>query len=250
MQYVVHAAGAVAAAGITSTNPMSAINTNLILTTQTLQAAWDMGVERFLVFSSSTGYPATSHPVKEEEFWTGETHSSYFGYGWMRRYLERISEFVASKSKMGIALIRPTAVYGRHDDFDPITSHVMPALIRRAVNNESPFTVWGTGNEVRDFLHITDLVHGCLGVLEKHAICDPINIGYGQTVTIRDVVGHVLEAAGHKTDVIYDSTKPTAIPVRMIDTSKASKILGFVPKLSLAQGIADTVNWYQSQLKK
>ena len=249
MQYVIHAAGAVAAAGVTATNPMAAMTSNLVLTVQALQASWEMGVERFLVFGSSTGYPVTTHPVKEEEMWSGPTHPSYFGYGWMRRYLERISEFAASKSKLGIALVRPTAVYGRHDNFDPVTSHVIPALIRRAVAKEDPFEVWGTGNEVRDFLHVTDLVRGALLILEKHAVCDPINIGYGKTVTIKDVVSAILKAADHdKANVVFDSSKPTAIPVRTVDTSKAKRILGFEPSLSLEAGLADTVHWYRESL--
>lgn len=249
MQYVIHAAGAVAAAGVTATNPMAAMTTNLVLTAQTLQAAWDTGVERYLVFGSSTGYPVTTHPVKEEEMWSGPTHPSYFGYGWMRRYLERISEFAASKSKLGIALVRPTAVYGRYDNFDPATSHVIPALIRRAVAREDPFEVWGTGNEVRDFLHVADLVRGCLLMLEKHAVCDPVNIGYGRTVTIKDVVSAILKAAGHgKAKVVFDSSKPTAIPVRMVDTSKAKRLLGFEPSISLEEGLADTVRWYRGNV--
>ena len=150
VQYVFHCAGAVSAAAVTASNPMSAITTNLILTAQTLQGAWMENVERFLVFSSSTGYPAADHPITEEEMWTGPTYPAYFGYGWMRRYLERISEFVASKSQMKIALARPTAVYGRWDNFDPIASHVIPALIRRAVEKQNPSVVWGTGDEVRE----------------------------------------------------------------------------------------------------
>jgi GDP-L-fucose synthase len=245
MECVIHAAGAVAAAGVTAGNPMSAITANLVLTAQIMQAASETGAQRFLVFSSSTGYPVTNHPVKEEEMWSGPTHPSYFGYGWMRRYLERIGEFLASKTSMGIALIRPTAVYGRHDNFDPQTSHVIPALIRRAVAKENPFEVWGTGNEVRDFLHITDLVRGCLLMLEKHAVCDPVNIGYGKTVTIKEIVQSILKAAKHDgAEVVFNSSKPTAIPVRMVDTSKAKKLLGFEPAMSLDEGLADTVGWY------
>ena len=249
MQYVIHAAGAVAAAAVTSSNPMAAITANLVLTSQVLQGAWEAGVERILVFGSSTGYPATTHPVREDEMWSGPTHPSYFGYGWMRRYLERLSEFAASKSKMGIALIRPTAVYGRHDNFDPVTSHVIPALIRRAVAKEDPFEVWGTGDEVRDFLHITDLVRGCLLALEKHATCDPINIGYGKTITVREVVEVILRAAGHeRAKVVFNSSKPTAIPIRRVDTSKAKAILGFEPSVSLEAGLSDTVDWYRNQM--
>lgn len=251
VDYVFHAAGAVAAAGVTATNPMSAITANLVLTSQMLQAAWDAKVERFLVFSSSTAYPAADHPIREEEMWNGPPHLSYFGYGWMRRYLERLSEFVASKSSMKIALVRPTAVYGRFDNFDPKASHVIPALIRRAVEKEDPFVVWGTGNEVRDFLHIKDLAAGCLLMLEKHAACDPVNIGYGKTVTIKDCVDIILKAAGHrKAKVVFDPSKPTTIPFRMVDTAKAKKILGFEPHVSLEEGLKDTVQWYIEQCRR
>lgn len=245
VDYVFHAAGAVSAAGVTASNPMDAITTNLVLTARMLQAAWTAGVKRFLLFSSSTGYPEADHPIKEEEMWSGPTHPSYFGYGWMRRYLERMGEFVSSKSKMGIALVRPTAVYGRWDDFDPVTSHVVPALIQRAVAKANPYEVWGTGNEVRDFLHVTDLARGCLLMLEKHATCDPVNLGYGQAVTIREIVQVILRAAGHEgARVVYDATKPTTIPFRMVDISKARSLLGFEPSVSLQEGLADTVGWY------
>lgn len=251
VDYVFHAAGAVSAAGVTTSNPMSAITTNLILTACMLEAACSSEVERFLLFSSSTGYPVTEHPVKEEEMWTGPTHPSYFGYGWMRRYLERMGEFVASRTGTQIALVRPTAVYGRWDNFDPVTSHVIPALIRRAVNKENPYVVWGTGDEVRDFLHITDLVRGCLLMLEKHATCDPVNIGYGKVVTIREIVEAILEAAGHKQATVeYDASKPTTIPFRMVDTTKAERLLGFEPSISLADGIEDTVKWYTENREK
>lgn len=249
--YVIHAAGAVAAAAVTASNPMSAITANLILNARMLEAAWQAGVERFLIFSSSTGYPVTDYPVKEEEMWSGPTHPSYFGYGWMRRYIERLSEFVASKSRLKIALIRPTAIYGRWDNFDPVASHVIPGLIRRAVDKQDPFEVWGTGNEVRDFLHVTDMVRGCLLTLEKHAECDPINIGYGKTVTIKDIVTLVLAAAGHdQAQVVFNSSRPTAIPVRMVDTTKARQLLGFEPAVSLEAGLKDTVAWYTQSMPR
>lgn len=245
MDYVFHAAGLVAAAGVTADNLMAVITTNLILTARMLQAAWVGGVERFLLFSSSTAYPSADYPIKEEEMWKGPTHPSYFGYGWMRRYLERLGEFVASKSDMKIAIVRPTAVYGRFDNFHPSAGHVIPALIRRAVKKEDPFIVWGIGEEVRDFLHISDLARGCSLMLEKYAVCDPLNIGYGKTVTIREIVKVILKATGHNNaTVVFDSSKPTTIPFRMVDTSKAKKLLGFKPTISLEDGIKDTVRWY------
>ena len=226
MDFVFHAAGTVGAAGVTKINTMASITKNLVLNAYMLQAAWATGVNRFLIYSSSTCYPDANHAVKEEEMWSGPTHPAYFGYGWMRRYLERLAEFVVSNSSMKIAIVRPSAVYGRYDNFNPATSHVIPALIRRAIEKENPFVVWGTGDEVRDFLHISDFARGSLLMLEKYTEGDAVNIGYGQVVTIKDIVRMVLQSAGHNdAQVIFDSTKPTTIPFRMVDISKAERIL-------------------------
>lgn len=247
VDYIFHAAGAVAAAGVMASNPMSAITMNLILTAQMLQAAWTANVERFLVFSSSTAYPAADYPIKEEEMWGGPTYPFYFGYGWMRRYFERLAEFVASKSKVKMAIVRPTAIYGRWDNFDLETSHVIPALIRKAVEKADPYEVWGKGDEIRDFLHVSDLARGCLVMLEKCAKVDPINIGYGKAMTIKEIVHTILKAADFsEARIIFNPSKPSAIPFRMVDISKARRVLGFEPMVSLEEGIKDTVDWYMS----
>ena len=246
VDFVFHAAGMVTGAGVTALDSMSAITANLILTSRILEAAWASDVKRILVFSSSTGYPVADYPIKEDEFWSGPTHQSYFGYGWMRRYLERLAEYVVSKSDMKIAIVRPTAVYGRFDDFDPVRAHVIPALILKAVERISPYEVWGTGDEVRDFLHVQDLARGCLLMLERHAECDPVNIGYGQVVTIGQIVRLILKAADHSDGrIVFDASKPTAIPFRMVDTSKAKTLLAFEPEISLEEGLRDTVEWYR-----
>jgi GDP-L-fucose synthase len=163
----------------------------------------------------------------------------------MRRYFERLAEFVASKSSVNVALVRPTAIYGPHDNFEPASSHVVAALLRKAVEKHDPLEVWGTGDEIRDFLHVTDLARGCLLMMEKHAICDPVNIGYGSGVSIRRVVEIILQAAGHTgAKVRFDPTKPTAIPIRLVDTSKARRLLGFEPQISIESGLRDLARWY------
>ena len=245
VDYVFHAAGSVGAAAITADKTMDMITTNLTLTALMLQAAWSVGVKRFLLFGSSTAYPEADYPIKEKEMWNAPPYSGYFGYGWMRRYLERLAEFVHKQSDMKVAIVRPTAIYGRRDNFNPMNSHVIPGLIYRAAAKENPFIVWGEKNVIRDFLHVTDLASGCLSIIENHAECDPVNIGYGRAISIKEVVDIVLEAAGNKNaEVIFDTTKPTAIPIRMVDTSKAKKLLNFEPKISIAAGIRDTCAWY------
>ena len=248
---VIHAAGAVSAAGVTSgTNAMSPITANLVLTANVMEACWAESVERVLIFGSSTGYPVTDHPVKETEMWSGPTADVYFGYGWMRRYLERLSEFVAQRSDTGVAICRPTATYGPYDDFEPKTSHVIPARIREAVEKTNPYVVWGDGTEARDFLYITDLVRGSLLQLEKKADGDPVNIGYGESITMKEIVGCILRESGHADcEVLYDITKPATIKRRLVDTSKAEELLGFKPEVSIEEGIRRTVQWYLQTLK-
>ncbi len=249
-EFVFHAAGAVASAAASVAGPMDAIATNLILTTRVLQGAWEARVERFLVFSSSTGYPAADHAVREEEMWSAPPAPVYFGYGWMRRFFEILGEFVAQKSSMQVAICRPSATYGRYDNFDPRQGHVVPALIRRALLKEDPFVVWGTGNEIRDFLHASDLARGAMLLLEKDPACDPVNIGCGEALTIRRIVETILDATGHAgAKVEFDATKPTTIPVRMVDTAKARRLLGFAPTVPFPEGIRDTVEWYRQTTK-
>lgn len=245
VDYIFHLAGAVGSAGVSPAYIMSAIATNLSLISRVLHAAWHENVERILLCGSSTVYPAFDHPVKEEEAWDGPTHPSYFGYGWMHRYFERLAEFVGSRSDMKIARVRPTALYGRWDNFDPASSHVVPSLVRKAVEKQDPYEIWGSGDEVRDMLHVSDLARGCLLMLEKYATGDPVNIGYGQGVTIREVAQIILKAAGHEqAEVEFDTTRPTAIPLRLVDISKAERVLGFAPQVSLEEGLHDTVEWY------
>jgi GDP-L-fucose synthase len=245
MDYVIHAAGGVSGAGGTSARKIDLIADNLVLAARVIQAACKAKVKRLLLFSSSAGYPVRDHPVKEEDFWIGDPHPSYFGYGWFRRYVERLGELVHSSTDTKIAIVRPSAVYGRHDDFNPTTSHAIPALILRALAKEDPFIVWGSPEVSRDFLHVTDLVRGALLLLERHPQGKGVNIAYGEAVTISQVVNLVLTLTGHsEAHVEYDLSKPTTIPKRMMDISNASKLLDFQPVVTLREGLRDTIEWY------
>ncbi len=244
MRHVVHAAGGVGAAGLSPARAMEPLTLGLVLTAQVLEAAWNEGVERVLIYSSSTGYPDQDRPMREDDFWTGPPHPAYFGYGWMRRYLERLSEYVDARSDTRVAIVRPTAIYGPHDNFDLATCHVLPALIRKVVEGQDPLEVWGTGNDVRDFLHVDDLARGSLLALEHAAGGPPVNIGLGQGYSIRQCLEMILEAAGRRPQVIFNSDRPSTIPVRLVDTTRAREHIGFVPRYSLADGLAETVRWY------
>lgn len=246
IDYVFHAAGATGAAGISDFRLMEGITLNLLLTANVLQTAWAKGIKKVLIFGSSTGYPPYNYPVKEKEMWRDEPHPAYLGYGWMRRYFEKLGEFVSEKSPCTIIMIRPSAVYGPVDHVSGNANHVIPALIKRAVYGENPFVVWGNGNEVRDFIHVSDFSRGCLLAMEKSLHFDSFNIGSGEGVTIRKTTELILDAAGLKgIPVIFDETKPVTIPYRVIDTDKAKALLNFIPQISLEDGIKDMVRCYR-----
>jgi GDP-L-fucose synthase len=165
----------------------------------------------------------------------------------MRRYFERLADVMARDAGVHAVVVRPTAVYGRHDNFDPATSHFVAALVRRAVLRERPFEVWGTGDETRDLLHVRDFARGCLLALEKQPSAEPINIGYGTPVSVREVVGLILAAADYRdAEVVFNASRPGTIRSRSVDCSKARARLGFAPEITLAEGLADTVRWYQN----
>ncbi|MGV3523538.1 MAG: NAD-dependent epimerase/dehydratase family protein [Candidatus Sericytochromatia bacterium] len=247
-QYVIHAAGPVAGAGLAANAALDLIRRNLTLLMQVLQACCQNGVERLLIFSSSTGYPAYEHPVQESEFWAEDLHPSYAGYGWMRRYGEKLAEFARDTSALQIAIVRPGAIYGPRDHFSGPAAHVLPELVRRAEARETPFEVWGTGEEVRDFLHVRDLVRGSLLALTQPG--DPVNIASGQELRIRELVTAVLKASGYDdAEVLFNPERPTRIPVRRISIEKASRELGFQPAIALEDGLRELVVWYREHAK-
>ena len=251
VDYIFHAAGMVSAARMTVNNPMTAISTNLVVTLKILEAAMKKNVKKILLFSSgTTGYPPYNHAVSEDEMFSEDPAEVYYGYGWSRRFTEILGNFASQKSDLKVAICRPTGVYGSYDDFDPSTSHVIPALIKRAIDKENPYVVWGSGEEIRDFLHVRDLVRGCFLLLEKYSCSDPINIGSGKEYKIKDIVKTILDLTDNKDIKIeFDDTKPTTIPVRKVNIDKAKEILGFEMKISLEDGLKETLNWYRSKIK-
>lgn len=246
VDYVVLCAANTSGAAVMTKNPMVHITTNLLINSQMLEAACLAKVDRFLFVSSTTVYPPVQYPVKEEEAFNGDPHDSYYGVGWMKRYTEILARFYHKKYGMKVAIIRPTNVYGPYDKFDFETSHVLPALIRRALEGQDPFEVWGDGSAVRDFVYSTDMADALLTALEKSVDCNPINVGSGQPVTIKESVELILKLTGRgKTRVVYDASKPTTIPIRLVDLTKAKSILGFEAKVPFEVGLKKTIDWYR-----
>ena len=241
--YVIHCGGYITNPSEVRTNVRVLLH-NINSTANVLEAAAKCGLKGYLDINSSTGYPDRRYPITEDEYWDDEPHEAYFGYGWMRRYREKLMEFVSGFSDLKIALGRGTAMYGPYDNFNPKTCHVIPALINRVLSGEDPFVVWGTPDVVRDFLYVRDVIDGALLVLEKGESMRPYNIGAGSAITVGDIVDSVLRATNKNPKVVYDETKPTTIPFRMASTDRIEKELGFEPKWTFEEGIKKTVNWY------
>lgn len=232
-------------------SPTAALLPNLAIHAGLFEACANNSVEKAVWVSSSTVYQEAFHPIREDELDLNQpVYDLYAGIAWVYRYLEQLAACYYRKRSLQIGVIRTSNIYGPYDRFDDQKSHVIPALIKRALVKETPFTVWGTDATVRDFIYVDDLVEGVLRVLRDYCVAEPINISHGAPVTIRELVDVVLTACHHQGPVVFDVTKPTAVPYRVLDNGKCNRLLGEFPRTSLAEGIAKTVNWYTSSLAR
>lgn len=233
----------------TRSKPIAGILPNIQMNANLLEACRQNGVERAVFVSSSTVYPEANHSIREEELDLNEQpYELYLAAGWMYRYIEQLCHFYHKRYGLKISLIRASNIYGPYDRFEEGKSHVLPALIKRALQKETPFKVWGQGSTVRDFIFVDDFVDAILWVWERYLVCGPLNVGYGQGTTIDEAVKVILEASGHNTAPEYDTSKPTAIPYRVLDTKKFESIFGSWRRIPLSEGIRKTVAWYQPRM--
>jgi GDP-L-fucose synthase len=244
--YVIHCAGEVAHPSSVPTDVQISLK-QLNLIGNVLEACAKNGVKRFLDLNSSTGYPDIRRPITEDEYWVDEPYKSYYGYGWMRRYREKLMEHVSKFSGLEIALARCTAIFGPHDNFNLKTCHVVPALIKRVLDDENPFTAWGSPDVVRDFLYVKDVVEGALLILEKGESMRPYNLGYGGGITIGEILDTILKVTEKTPEIVWDDSKPTTIPYRAVSTDRIQNELGFKPKYTFEEGIRETIEYYKNK---
>lgn len=247
--YVIHSGGNIAHPSTVPTDIQISIQ-NINVLGNVLDACNRTGVKKLLDLNSSTGYPDRRYPITEDEYWDDEPFSAYYGYGWMRRYREKLMEHVSKFSDLQIMIARGTAIFGPYDNFDVKTCHVVPAMIKRVLTNENPFIAWGDPNVVRDFLYVEDVIKAALLVLEKGEPMRPYNVGMGKTITIGEILNTILEVTNKSPEVIWDNSKPTTIPFRMVSVERIKNELGFVPDYSFKEGIEKTVNWFLENHKE
>lgn len=241
---VIHCGGKIAHPSTVPTDIQISIQ-NINVLGNVLDACNRTNVKQFLDLNSSTGYPDRRYPITENEFWDDEPYKSYYGYGWMRRYREKLMEHVSKFSNLEIKLARGTAIFGPYDNFDLKTCHVVPALIKRVLSGENPLIVWGSPDVVRDFLYVKDVINACLLVLEKGESMKPYNVGYGSTITIGEILNTILNVSNTYPEIIWDNSKPTTIPFRMVSIERLKNELGFKPIYTFSEGIKETIEWYK-----
>lgn len=244
---VFNSAAFVAGAGKQKEDPISLVRNNLIPSINISDAAVRNKVKVFVSIGSSTMYPDVNYPVKEDEAFSGEPFKGYEGVGWVKRFCEKAFRYYNNVTTTKFAFVRTTAVYGPHDNFDTDKLHVIPATIMKAVAKENPFIVWGDGTAIRDFVYVDDFVDGIMEVINREIWNDPINIATGTETTIKQMVETIINLCGYHPQVVYDSTKPTAIPYRMVDINKAKKMIDWSPKTTLVNGLYKTINWYKNE---
>lgn len=248
VDYVFMCAANTSGAAVIAKTPLVHLTPNILMNISMLDAAYQAGVKKFLFISSNIVYPLTDYPVKEDNV-TNEFYEKYFVAAWMKRFTEIVCEIYATKipKPMKVCVVRPANIYGEHDDFDWETSHVIPALIRKVVERHDPIEVWGEGTDLKEFIYIGDFVEGMLMAMEKIENFDPVNIAAGKPCTVRDVLAILLDIDNYgNAKVAYDTSKPMMIPKRLIDTSKAERLLGFRASTPLREGLAKTVAWYRA----
>jgi GDP-L-fucose synthase len=240
---------AVQASGVANVgqSPTAAILPNLEIPARLLEACCENNVKKAVWISSSTVYQEAFYPIREDQLDLNQpTDVHYQSLGGVYRYLEALARCYYDKRGLQIGVIRTTNIYGPYDRFDEQKSHVIPALIMRALRKETPFVVWGNGHTVRDFVYVDDLTEGVLRVLNSYCNGDPINISNGTPTSIRELIEVILDVCNHSTIPNYDIHKPTAIPYRVLDNTKFNTLLGKIEKTPLIEGIRKTVEWYNS----
>jgi GDP-L-fucose synthase len=247
-EVVVLAAARVGGIMANSTYPAQFLSDNLRIQLNVMDAAREHGVDRLLFLGSSCIYPKfAEQPIREESLLTGALEPTNDAYAIAK--ITGILQVQAMRRQYGVRYISamPTNLYGPGDNFDPQTSHVLPAMIRRfhqaKLDAARSVTVWGTGTPRREFLHVDDLAGALLHLLDHYDSPDTINVGVGSDVTVRELAETVAEVVGWQGDLRFDPTKPDGTPRKLLDVSRLTE-LGWTPRIGLREGIASTYAWF------
>lgn len=255
-EYVFLAAAKVGGILANNTFPAEFIYENLMIEANIIHASYKYGVKKLLFLGSSCIYPKLApQPLKEEYLLIGPLEETNEAYAIAKIAGIKLCKHYNQQYKANFISVMPTNLYGPNDNFDLETSHVMPALIRKfheaKVKNKPEVVIWGTGKPFREFLHVDDMADACVYLMENFNTDDIgefVNIGVGKDITINELVGLIKEIVGFDGEIKKDLSKPDGTPQKLLDITKLSS-LGWKAKISLKEGIEQTYEWYESQIK-
>ena len=259
---VIHLAAKVGGIGFNQENPAPLFYENLMMGIQLLHEGYLRNIEKFVAIGTICAYPKhTPVPFKEEDLWNGYPEETNAPYGLAKKMMLVQSQAYRKQHAFNSIFLLPVNLYGPGDNFDPKSSHVIPALIKKCVdamsNNESRITnndrppevvVWGTGKATREFFYVEDAAEAIVLAMERYNKSDPVNIGAGFEISIKELVELIVELTDFKGRIIWDKLKPDGQPRRMLDTTKAHKEFGFKAKTDFKEGLRKTIEWYKKSL--
>ena len=250
--YVMLAAAKVGGILVNSTYPADFIYDNLLIQNNVIDAAYHHGVQKFLFLGSSCIYPKLApQPLKEEYLLSSSLESTNEWYAVAKIAGIKVCQAYRHQYGFNAISLMPTNLYGPGDNFDPTTSHVLPALIRKfhesKIASAPEVVVWGTGTPLREFLHVNDLADAALFCMQHYDSGDIINVGVGKDISIRELAELIAEVVGYEGAVRFDASKPDGTPRKLLDVSRL-QALGWQPTVGLREGIARTYQWYMQQV--
>ena len=247
---VIHLAAKVGGIGFNRRYPATLFYDNATMGIHLMEAARREGVQKFVAIGTVCAYPKyTPVPFKEEDLWNGYPEETNAPYGIAKKILLVQAQAYRKQYGFNAIFLLPVNLYGPRDNFDPESSHVIPALIKKMVdarlkgNNE--VVVWGTGKASREFLYAEDAAEGILLATEKYDKPKPVNLGAGKEITIKELVDLIAGLTGYKGEIAWDTSKPDGQPRRCLQTSRAKKEFGFEAKTDFKQGLRRTIQWYK-----
>lgn len=248
--YIIHLAAVVGGIGANRLNPGKYFYDNLMMGTQLIEQSRIYNIKKFIGVGTICAYPKfTPVPFKEDDLWMGYPEETNAPYGLAKKMMLVQSQAYREQYGLNSIYLLPVNLYGPRDNFDPSTSHVIPALIKKCVDainsGENTITVWGTGQATREFLYVEDAAEGIVKATELYNGSQPVNLGAGHEISIMELVGKIAEMTGFKGNIVWDDTKPDGQPRRCLDTSRAYTEFGFKAQTSFDEGLRKTIDWYR-----
>ena len=249
---VIHLAAVVGGIGANRENPGKFFYDNLIMGVQLIEEARISGIEKFIALGTICAYPKfTPVPFKEEDLWTGYPEETNAPYGLAKKMLLVQSQAYRQQYDFNSIFLLPVNLYGPGDNFDPSSSHVIPALIKKFYdakkNGDPEVVVWGTGRATREFLYVSDCAEGIVLATEFYDKSDPVNLGAGFEISILDLAAKIKKIMGFNGNIVWDSSKPDGQPRRCLDTARAKEEFNFTAQTGFEEGLGETIEWYQKK---